>query len=152
MMERALMLRFSRLFAAIAFAGLMFVLSNMAMPLFAPANPPRYFLVINLVLAVVWGWRMTSVRPHRSLVAAASGGITAGVVIAVWALLAHGFVSMIYFSMQGKYHGPVDAVVAAIGLALQLGATLINSTLIATALAGAMVIGGVSGWIGRYLD
>ncbi len=129
----------ARFIAALCLAVLAWVVSEQIKPLFDEDKAFGNFNLINLAFAVAIGWQVIGSRAGRGLSAAINNGLTGGVVLLFWCLLAHSAIRMFEISMQGRYGGAFEAFSAIFEMMVE------NGILIATPLIiGTLVIGSVA--------
>ena len=82
--------------------------------------------------------------------AAVSYGLTATLALIFWWLFLHSFYEMIVAAMRGLYGSdPTMAVVDVFRLMLDHAMLMNNSTVITTFVAGAVICGLLTEWVGR---
>ena len=129
----------ARLIAALFLAMLAWVVSEQIKPLVDEDKAFENFNLINLAFAVAIGWQVIGSRAGQGLSAAINNGLTGGVVLLFWCLLAHSAIRMFEISMQGRYGGAFEAFSAIYEMMVE------NWILIATPLIiGTLVIGSVA--------
>lgn len=142
----------ARLVAAILFAGLFWIVSQAALPLFALAEQPdpRGFAMINTVAGLLLGWRLGGDGAGRNRWSGAVGqGLTTMIATAFVALFLHALIRMVALSMRKHYDGPAEAVIGVFALMIEMGRTMATPEVISLLLAGAVLLGLVVEWVGR---
>ncbi|OUD10940.1 hypothetical protein BVC71_05605 [Marivivens niveibacter] len=143
---------FAKLAAAVVMAALMYVVTDMVLPMFDPSQPPRWFMQINIAYGAVFGWKIIGGRAGNGAVIAISTGISAIVVTIAAVLLTHGFDVMLERAYDMRYDGPVEALTGAVGLAIDLGAKLFTPIVGMTLIAGAIIASLVAEIVSRFAD
>ena len=129
----------ARFIAALCLAVLAWVVSEQIKPFFDEDKAFENFNLINLAFAVAIGWQVIGLRAGRGLSAAINNGLTGGVVLLFWCLLAHPTIRMFEILMQGHYGGAFEAFSSIYEMMVE------NWILIATPLIiGTLVIGSVA--------
>ena len=129
----------ARFIAALCLAVLAWVVSEQIKPLFDEDKAFGNFNFINLAIAVVIGWQVIGSLAGRGLSAAINNGLTGGIVLVFWCLLAHSAIRMIEISMRGRYDGAFEAFAAIFEIMVE------NRILIGTQLIiGTLVIGSIA--------
>ena len=143
---------FAKLVAAVLMAVLMYVVTNMVVPLFEPSQPPRWFMQINLAYGALFGWKIVGGRAGNGAVIAISTGISAIVITVAAILLTHGFDVMLERAYDMRYDGPVEALTGAMGIAIDLGAKLFTPIVGMTLIVGAIIASLVAEILSRFAD
>lgn len=141
-----------RLIAAFLFAALFWGASQLALPLYTLAEEPvpRAFTLVNIGVALVFGWRLGGAGAGSQSWAGAVGqGLTTLVAATFAALFLHGGIRMTELSLRKAYDGPAEAVVAVFGLMIDIGQTAAIPAVVTLLLVGSMVAGLVVEWVGR---
>lgn len=144
-----------RLVAAILFAALFWGASQLALPLYRLAEEaePRAFTLVNIGVAIVFGWRLGGARAGSHSWSGAIGqGLTTLVATTFAALFLHGGIRMTELSLRKVYDGPSEAVIAVFGLMIDIGRTAAVSEVVTLLLAGSVIAGLVVEWVGRRFN
>ena len=129
----------ARFIAALCLAVLAWVVSEQIKSLFDEDKAFGNFNFINLAIAVVIGWQVIGSRARRGLSAAINNGLTGGIVLVFWCLLAHSAIRMIEIPMRGRYDGAFEVFAATFETMVENG-ILIGTPLI----VGTLVIGSIA--------
>ena len=143
---------FAKLTAALGFGIVMYLVSTVTMPEFAPSAPPKWFMQINVIVGAVLGWNIIGPRMGRGVVASISAGLTCVVVVVLAALLVHGFIEMIDRALNLRYDGALEALVGSFDIAIEMGARLFSETSVLTLIIGSMVASLAAEFISRFFD
>ncbi len=142
----------ARLVAAILFALLFWLVSQLALPQFALAEEadPRGFVMINTLAGLVLGWQLAgSGAGRRRWSGAVNQGLTTMIATVFVALFLHGMVRMVALSLRKYYDGPAEAVIGVFALMIEIGRTAATSQVITVLVLGAVVLGIAVEWVGR---
>ncbi len=131
----------ARLVAAIALGVLGWVGSEMIRPLMPPHTSFGWFNYVNVALGVLCGWFVIGSRAGRGYAEALANGLTGVLALIIWAFFAQSFNLMLKQSLEQKFDGPVEALVAIFSNALDYARFLVDPALIATLLVGGMICG-----------
>ena len=129
----------ARFIVALCLAVLAWVVIEQIKPLFDEDKAFGNFNFINFAIAFVIGWQVIGSLAGRGLSAAINNGLTGGIVLIFWCLLAHSAIRMIEISMRGRYDGAFEAFAAIFEIMVE------NRILIGTQLIiGTLVIGSIA--------
>lgn len=132
----------ARLVAAIVFAALGYLLSELVKPLFPPGTDLGRVSEMNAGVGLFVGWVVAGSRAGDGWRAAVGHGLTGAAAFVFWAMLLHSGIEMIRRSMRGQYDGPVAAVVGIFELMIGYGQVVATAGVI-----GALILGGVAAGI-----
>lgn len=141
----------AKLAAALLFGALAWAASLLAEAQAPEGTDLGRFAEVNLLVGAVAGWRVAGGRAGATARADAAHGATAAAVTAVGALVIHSLRIMIRRSLRRMYDGPVEALLAAVEIALRQAAALGTPAVAATLLGGGVAAGLLAGWVGRRL-
>ncbi|PVA11002.1 tellurium resistance protein [Pelagivirga sediminicola] len=131
----------ARLVAAIALGALGWLASEMVRPLMPPQTAFGWFNYVNLALGVLCGWFVIGSRAGRGYGEALANGLTGVLALIIWGFFVQSFNLMLKQSMEGKFDGPVEAIVGIFNNAIDYAQYLIDPALIGTLLVGGMICG-----------
>jgi hypothetical protein len=134
----------ARLVAAIVLAALGWFASELVKPLIEAQTGRTEFgglSLINLVLGALCGWIVIGKRAGRGYSAAIGNGLTGGAALVFWALFVQAVREMVDRSLARRYDGPVEAIGAIFELAVEYGAFLLDTQMLVTLVAGAILAG-----------
>ncbi len=136
----------ARLIAAIVFAALGYLLSEMVKPLFPPGSDLGRLSELNAGVGLLVGWVVAGSRAGDGWRAAVGHGLTGAAAFVFWAMLLHASIEMIRRSMRSQYDGPISAVVGIFELIIGYGQVIATAGVI-----GVLVLGGVAaGLVAEY--
>lgn len=143
----------AKLAAAVLFGALAWYASGLVMDLMDPGTQPPYYAQVNAVIGAAMGWLVAGSRARGPWMAAVSYGLTAVLAMIFWWLFLHSFYEMIVAATRGLYGSdPTLAVVDVFRLMLDHAMLMNNSTVITTFVAGAVVCGLLTEWVGRRVN
>lgn len=128
-----------RLVAAVLFAVLGFLISELVKPLFPEGSDLGRLSEINAVVGLFVGWTVAGSRAGGGWRAAVGHGLTGAAALLFWAMFLHATTEMIRRSIRSQYDGPVEAVVGI--FELMIGYAQIIGTL---GVIGALIAGGIA--------
>jgi len=146
MSEKVRMPTAPKLIAALCFAGLGWVASDMIRPLFPEETNFGAFNYVNVVLGLLCGWIVTGPRVGSGWSDGISAGLTGVGALVFWGLFVQAFNEMLRLALDRKYDGPVEAILSVFQIGIEYGQMLINGPLIGTLIVGGIVIGLVAEW------
>ncbi len=139
----------AKVVAAILFAALAWVTSEMIKPLFPDERNVGRFSEVNAVIGLFVGWIVAGSRAKTTLANAVSYGLTATVALVFWSLLLQSFGEMIRFSLNKRYDGPAEAVIGVFSLMYEYGMLMAELHVIATLVIGGILAGLITEFFGR---
>ena len=139
-----------KLAAAFLFGAFAWYVSGLVLGLMEPGTEPPYYALVNAGIGALMGWIVAGSRARGPWMAAVSYGLTATLALIFWWLFLHSFYEMIVAAMRGLYGSdPTMAVVDVFRLMLDHAMLMNNSTVITTFVAGAVICGLLTEWVGR---
>lgn len=123
---------------------LAYVVSDMVMAHMWAEDPDVNFgrmREINVFVAAMMGWTLLGGRVGHPYSVATGLGLTAVAAATFWSLFAHAVWEMLQRSLDRKYDGAFEAIMAAVELVLEFGAELLRPDVMLTLLAGGIVAG-----------
>lgn len=138
-----------KLTAAVLFMALAFYITTLCAPIFPEGTAPKFLYEINVGAGLLMGWIVAGSRAGTGYNAAIGYGITTVAAIAFWGLFGNSFVEMIDRSLNHRYDGPMEAVVSVFQLGIDTGALLGTPEVVGTFLAGGIIAGLLTDFIGQ---
>ncbi|MFC2969055.1 TrgA family protein [Acidimangrovimonas pyrenivorans] len=139
----------AKLIAAIAFA----LVAYSGAEAFKPAMPPDtqfgYFSYVCAGIGLLCGWQLMGDLVGRSYRFAIAAGLRTSATIVFFALLLFSARQMVLRSMKMRYHGPVDALQAMFGLAVDYGRMMLTPDVLIALLVGGAFAGLLTEWVSR---
>ncbi|MEQ3626599.1 MAG: TrgA family protein [Celeribacter sp.] len=143
----------SRLVAAIAFAALLYVASDLFVRLLPDGRTDLSFPGLNAGIGALCGWLVMGRLAGRGYGKALESGIRTAATAVFWALVIWCSAEMISHSMAMRYDGPTEAVVAVFDLMLNYGRLLgTDLQVMVTLLAGSLLGGLLAEWASHRFD
>ncbi|MEI4486661.1 TrgA family protein [Frigidibacter sp. MR17.14] len=149
----------AKLVAALCLAAVGFFGAVAVAPHLPDGQSPGRLGQIAAAIGALIGWRLLgrdlSPRPTLApvgppgFVTFASAGIKAAAVTAVATLFVTSFVVMILRSLDGRYRGPMDALVGVFALALDYGQLFFHPDVLATLILGGILAAWAAARAGR---
>jgi hypothetical protein len=135
------------------FGALAWYASQLVAEFMEPGTQPPFYAEFNAVIGAVMGWLIARSRARGPWMAAISYGLTATLALIFWWLFLHSFYDMIIAAMRGHYGAdPTMAVVDVFRLMLDHSLLMAHSTVVTTFIAGAVLCGLGTEWIGRRFN
>ncbi len=131
----------ARMIAALCFAALAWLVSDMIKPQFDEDKNFGNFNLINAGIGFLIGWQAVGSRAGRDMGAAINNGLTGGVLEVFWTLLLHSSYKMFQISMRGRYDGAFDAAAAIFQIMAEHALYLATPLIITTLIVGSAVSG-----------
>lgn len=135
--------------AAVCLAGVAWATSHAVFPLMPERTEMGRFAEINAAIGLACGWVVLGRRAGQGYAAALGFGLTAGVALVFWGLLAHSTAIMIERSLALRYDGPVEAITAVFGMMADFGRLLLAPQVLGILLGGVFLSGLVTEWVAR---
>gem|GEM_PF-4739455 len=123
-------------------------LSNIV-PLIPESQAIGRLYEISLGLAVLVGWFPIGKRAGRGMLAALGNGLTGGVILVFWALVAFGFLRMWKLAFRKKYDDLLEAVSGFINEILTYAAYFQDLNVLASIVIGSLVTGLIAEFAAR---
>lgn len=139
----------ARLASALSLGGLAWLASDMVRPLMPPETAFGWFNYVNLALGLLCGWFIMGGRAGRGYAEAIGNGLTGVLALVFWAFFAQSFNLMLKQALEKNFDGPVEALVAVFGNALDYAQFLGDATLIGTLLIGGIASGLLAEFVAR---
>ncbi len=138
----------ARLMAAICLALLGFVLSEMIMPLMPERSSFGYFVPTNMALGALAGWVVMGPRAGGGFVMGLSNGLTGTFILLLWGLATQSTLTMLKLSMQRRYDGLGEAVLAVLSIGAEYFLIMATIPIAIVVLVG----GAISGFVTNYAE
>jgi hypothetical protein len=133
----------SKLIAGLLFGALAFFVSDLIKPLLEEGTQVGLFSLVNTLVGVLMGWRISGARAGHSIQASLGYGITTVAATVFWCLLIWAGYLMVEASMRLRYDGPMEALQDMGAMMLEFAQTMATPTVI-----GSLVVGGLFfGWL-----
>lgn len=133
----------SKLVAALLFGALAFFVSDLVKPLLEEGTQVGLFSLVNTLVGVLMGWRISGARVGYSMQASLGYGITTVAATVFWCLFIWAGYLMVESSMRLRYDGPMEALQDMGAMMIEFAQTMATPTVI-----GSLVIGGLFfGWL-----
>ena len=129
----------AKLIAALAFAALAWVASDMVVPLLDEGTPVGRLHVVNAGIGALMGWRVMGPRVGDGVVRAFGVGVSTVAATLFWCLLAWGGQVMLKNSTRMLYDGPVDALLDMANQMVEYLLLVSTVPIMATLLVGALI-------------
>ena len=109
----------AKLMAAFCLASLAFVVSQMIMPLMPERSEFGYFVPINMAVGALVGWVIMAPRSGHGMGAGITNGLTGAFMLVLWGLATHAVIRMLDLSMQRRYDGMGEALLAVLTISAE---------------------------------
>jgi len=105
--------------------------------------------LLNETMAVIGflsGWMMAGARAGEGVRSALGYGLTSSALIVFWGVLVFSSYEMLDLSLKSRFHGPMEAIKAMIGIAIDYIKLISIPEII-----GTMIVGGLfGGWLAEW--
>ncbi|UWP87863.1 TrgA family protein [Aliiroseovarius crassostreae] len=139
----------AKLVAAGFFAALAFMVGNLIIPYLAEGRDYTLFPVGLAGLGLAIGWRFTGYRIGRGLGEPVGIGLSSGALLVFWGFLVFSIYEMLRKTLRNAYDGPVEALRAAVKIAVDYGYDIAQMDVIATLVLGSVFGGWLTGVVAR---
>jgi hypothetical protein len=139
----------AKLFAAFAFAVLAFFAAEVFKPYMEEGTQFGYFSLVSALIGLVSGWRIMGPEAGRGNWMAVSSGLKTSACTVLLALAIFSIEEMLVLAFRPAYDGPMEAVVGAVGLAVDFAGRMIAWDFLAVVLIGGALAGLLSEWAAR---
>lgn len=139
----------AKLVAAILFAALAWLVSELLKPFFPEGTDLGRFSEYNALIGAVMGWQLAGARARTTWANAVAYGLTAAAGTVALALLIYSFNRMIAQSVRRIYEGPVEALVDVVRIMVENARLLGDPQVLIVLVAGGVLGGLVTEWVGR---
>ena len=139
----------ARLVAALIFAALGWLCADLYKPLVADNTPVGLFSPISAGFGLLVGWFFAGARLERGLGSGPGIGLTASALLVFWVLLTFSGYKMVLNSMRKFYDGPVEALQAMFGIAVDYARLAVTPEVIGALVVGGLVGGVITEWVAR---
>jgi hypothetical protein len=140
----------ARLFGLFGFAAMAFFATEIYKPLLPEGTPMGKFTPLNMMIAGLFGWRLTGRLAGQGWLPALTAGLYTTAVVLFYVLFLWSFVEMIGQATDMRYDGPVEALQQMVAIALtyvQLGLT--DPQVPVTIVVGGVLAALLSEWAAR---
>lgn len=128
-----------KLFGAICFAVLAWLVSGLIPPLLPEGTPTGLLQPVNTAVGFIMGWTLLGRNAGDGLVASVGHSSTTAVAIVFWCLLIWAGETMLDRSMRLLYDGPVEALQDLAVIAIDYGRTIATTEVITAVVIGTLV-------------
>ncbi|TMM54679.1 TrgA family protein [Sulfitobacter sabulilitoris] len=131
----------SKLMAAVCLAILAFIVSGQIMPLMPESTDFGYFTWVNMAIGALVGWFVMGRRAGRGITSAVNNGLTGVASMVFWGVFVQAANEMVRLAMRNRYDNAFEALIAIFEIGAEYGLILIDFTVIATLIVGAVLSG-----------
>jgi hypothetical protein len=139
----------AKLIAAVAFAAVAWLAAAAYIPLLPEGTRTGFFKEIMAALGFLIGWRTVGAHLRTGYAEAASLGLRASLFIVAWALFGFSVYVMIQRSTKMIYHDAGEAVLDVPMQMIKYGKLLADAKLVEVLIAGGLIGGLVTEFVGR---
>jgi len=139
----------AKLFAALAFTLVGFFTAEVIKPHMPPDTQFGAFSEISALIGLVAGWRFLGPEAGHGMMKTANAGLKAGLVMVLLGLVIFSVEEMLVLSFRRTYHGPMEAIVGAVKLAVDFILMMFKPDVLAVVLGGSMLAGCLCEWAAR---
>jgi hypothetical protein len=138
-----------KLVAALLFGALAFFVSDLVKPLLPDGTQFGLFSVVNLLVGMLMGWRVSGARAGHSVRASLGYGLTTMVATVFWCLFIWAGYLMVQSSMRLRYDGPVEALQDMASMMIEYAQTMATPSVLGSLLVGALFFGWLTEQVAR---
>ena len=138
-----------KLIAALLFGALAFFVSDLVKPLLPEGTQFGLFSLVNTLVGVLMGWRISGARAGLSIQTSLGFGLTTGVVTVFWCLFIWSGYVMIQASMRMRYDGPLQALQDMGVLMIEYAQTIATVPILGSILVGSLFFGWLTEQVSR---
>lgn len=140
----------AKLVAAIIFAVVAWLAADQYAPLMPDGRPAGVLREVSAIIGVMCGWTVLGgfLMKPRGRIEAMGTGVRTSITITVIVLVIFSVWDMLYRSIQGRYDGPMEAVLDIFGRAVVLGQPMFNPGVVSVLLLGGLIGGAAAHWAG----
>lgn len=128
-----------KLFGAITFAIIAWLVSGLIPPLLPEGSPTGMLQPVNAAVGFVMGWTILGRNAGNGLIATIGHASTTAVAVVFWCLLIWSGDEMLERSMRLFYNGPIEAIQDMATVAIEMGQTVATPQIIGALLVGVLV-------------
>lgn len=140
---------FARLAAALLLGAVGWWVSDLIRPLMPEGTDFGMFNVINAVLGILVGWRVTGKRLGRGLFNGLSAGLTGVAALVFWGLFVHSLSQMLGLALESRFGGLMHAINAMLRIMTEYALVLIDVQVIIALVGGGIATGLIGEWVAR---
>jgi hypothetical protein len=138
-----------KLIAALLFGALAFFVSDLIKPLLEEGTQVGLFSLVNTLVGVLMGWRISGARAGYSMQASLGYGITTVAATVFWCLFIWAGYLMVEASTRLRYDGPMEALQDMGAMMIEFARTMATPTVIGSLLVGALFFGWLTEQVSR---
>jgi hypothetical protein len=138
-----------KLFAAFALAAVAFFTAEVIKGHLPPGTQFGAFSQISAIIGLLCGWRVLGPDAGRGMWSSANAGLKAAIVAFVLGLFIFSTEEMLVLAFRRSYHGPMEAVIGIISLAVDFVQQSFAPDVIIVLLGGGALAGCLSEWAAR---
>lgn len=136
----------ARLLAAVFFAALGWFASDLVKPLLPEGTQTGWLNETMAVIGALSGWTMAGARAGDGMRSGLGYGLTTSALIVFWGVLVFSGYEMLDLSLKNRFGGPMQAIKAMIGIAIDYVKLISTPEII-----GTLVVGGLfGGWLAEW--
>ena len=139
----------SKLVAAICLAILGAIVAEMVKPLMSEGINFGHFTYVTAILGLIVGWVHLGKRAGGTMTDGINNGITAVVILVVFALFVFGSYEMVDQALRHRYSTMMEAMRGILEIGMEYGQYLIDVEIIATLFVGAVLSGMITEYAHR---
>ena len=139
----------AKLVAAIVLALTGFLVAQAATPFFPEGQRVGWLYPVSILVPVICAWRTTGRMVGKSYWSGLNAGIYGMFVSVFFVLLAFAAGEMLKRSIKLRYDGPMEAITAMFGIAVEYGAVLLNPPPLIALFVGGVLAGVAAEWANR---
>ena len=131
----------AKLFGAIFFAVLVWIVAGLVKQVVSGASAATWFAPLTTLIGALMGWRVMGARAGEGFVAAIGYGLTTIFAVTFWSLLLWGSYEMIVRATRLRYDSPTEAVQDLMAIMITYSSDIVTPGIIGTMVIGSVVCG-----------
>lgn len=139
----------SKLFAAFGFALVAFFAAEIFKPHMPPGTQFGAFTPVATAIGLICGWRVLGRATGGGMVEAANAGLKTALITLLVALFIFSTEEMLVQAFRRAYHGPMEAVIGIVSIAIEFLQTLFALDVLVVLLGGGALAGCLAEWAAR---
>ena len=139
----------ARLVGAVLLAALGALAAYLVKPYLPDGTPAVYLLPVSAGMGAILGWVFTGRHLDRGKGNGIAVGLGSAALLTFWVFLLFSGQEMIDRSMRLSYGGPTEALQDVFNIAIDFAKDVMKTDVVATLVIGGVIVGVVTGWVGR---
>ena len=135
--------------AAVYFAALAYFIGDLIKPLLPEGTRVGLLNVTLAAFGALSGWRLSGRNAGVSLRTGFGYGLTSVAVTAFWGIFVFSGYKMLQYSLDRRFDGPIEALKAMVGFAMEYAVLIATPSIIGSAIVGGLFGGWLTEWTAK---